>query len=120
MPLPRIIIPICVVLALGVGFGLRGNFDRPTLTTTFADKPGAKATFVVEGVRCRGTAALFASLYEEVPGIHEIVAYASERKVMFSFDSALISPERIRAIMETPIPFEDGTTNQVFQCLSAE
>jgi len=120
MPMPRIIIPIFVVLALWVGFGLRGSFDRPTLTKTFVDKPGMKATFSVDGVWCRGTAALFASLYEDVPGIHAIEAYASERKAVFTFDAAVISRERIRAIMEAPIPFEDGTTNQVFQCLSVE
>jgi hypothetical protein len=120
MRLPRIIVPIFVTLALAVGLGLRGNFDQPTLTKTFTDKPGAKATFIVDGVRCRGTATLFASLYEDVPGVHAIVAFASERKAVFTFDAGVISRERIRAIMEAPIPFEDGTTNQVFQCLSVK
>lgn len=120
MPLPRIIIPVFVGLALVLGVGLRGKFDRPTLTRTFAEKAGTKATFIVEGVQCRGTAALFASLYEDVPGIHEIVAYASEHKAIFTFDAGVVSREQIRAIMEAPIPFEDGTTNQIFQCLSLE
>jgi hypothetical protein len=120
MPLPRIIIPILVSLALVVGFGLRTSFTQPTLTKTFADKPGAKATFIVDGVRCRGTAGLFASLYEDTPGIHAIEAYASERKAVFTFDPNVTSRDQIRAIMEAPIPFEDGTSNQVFQCLSVE
>jgi len=120
MPIPRILVPILVALALVAGLGLRTGFTRPTLTKTFADKPGVKATFTVSGVRCRGTAMLFASLYEDVPGVHGIEAYASERKAVFTFDPGVISRERIRAIMEAPIPFQDGTSNQMFECLSVE
>ncbi len=120
MPLPRIVIPILVALALVGGYGLRTAFERPTLTKIFADKPGAKATFVVDGVRCGGTANFFASLYEDTPGVFAIEAFASERKAVFTFDPAVTSKERIRAIMEAPIPFDDGTTSQVFKCLSVE
>ena len=120
MPLPRFIVPVFVALALLAGYGLRTGFTQPTLTQTFSDKPGAKATFTVNGVRCRGTAGLFASLYEDVPGVHTIVAYASERKAVFTFDAAVISRDQIRTIMEAPIQWQDGTSNQVFQCVSVE
>ncbi len=118
MRLPRIALPILVALALAGGYSLRSAFTRPTLTTVFANQPGETATFVVDGIRCWGTARFFTSLYEDTPGVLAIQAYASERKAVFTFDPAAISRERIRAIMEAPIPFSDGTTNQVFTCIS--
>ena len=118
MRLPRILIPVLVVLALAGGYGLRIPFTRPTLTKVFADRTGEQATFVVDGIRCWGTARFFTSLYEETPGVFSIQAYASERKAVFTFDPAVISRDRIRAIMEAPIPFNDGTSSQVFKCVS--
>jgi hypothetical protein len=118
MRLPRILIPVLVVLALAGGYGLRIPFTRPTLTKVFADRTGEQATFVVDGIRCWGTARFFTSLYEETPGVFSIQAYASERKAVFTFGPAAISRDRIRAIMEAPIPLSDGTTSQVFTCLS--
>ena len=118
MRLPRLVIPILVALALAVGYSLRIAFTQPTLTKVFANQPGETATFVVDGIRCWGTARFFTSLYEETPGVLSIQAYASERKAVFTFDPAAISRDRIRAIMETPIPFSDGTTSQVFTCIS--
>lgn len=122
MRLPRTVIPILVVLTLLGGYGLRLAFTQPTLAMTFGDEaaPGAKAAFVVDGVRCRGTAHFFASLYEQVPGIVAIEAYASEHRAVFTFDPAVTSVDRIRAVMEAPIPFKDGTSNQVFRCRSVD
>ncbi len=120
MPLPRIILPILVALALTGGFTLRNLFTRPTLTWTVADRPGEKAVFVVDGLRCRGTAQFLASLYENTPGILSIQAFATERKAVFTFDPRVISRDRIRGIMEAPVPFNDGTTGQVFRCLSVD
>ena len=122
MRLPRIVIPMLVASALLGGYGLRLAFTQPTLAMTFGDgdTPGIKAAFVVDGVRCRGTAQFFASLYENVPGVLALEAYASEHKAVFTFDPAVTSLERIRAIMEAPVPFKDGTSNQVFRCRSVE
>jgi len=120
MRLPRIIIPLLVALALVGGYRLRMAFTQPTLSKVFADKPGEKATFVVDGIRCWGTAQFFTSLYEDTPGVFSIEAYASERKAVFSFNPGVISREQIRAIMEAPIPFSDGTTAQVFKCVSVQ
>jgi hypothetical protein len=118
MRLPRIIIPMLVALALVGGYSLRIAFTQPTLTKVFANQPGEKATFVVDGLRCWGTARFFTSLYEETPGVFSIQAYASERKAVFTFDPGVISRDRIQTIMEAPIPFNDGTTGQVFKCVS--
>lgn len=118
MPLPRLIIPLLVVLALVGGYTLRAVFTQPTVTEVFVNQPGEQGTFIVDGVRCRGTALLLASLYEGKPGILSLQAYASERKVVFTFDPAATSIDQIRAVMEAPIAFDDGTTSQVFRCVS--
>ena len=118
MRLPRIIIPVLVALALAGGISLRIAFTQPTLTKVFADEPGETATFIVDGIRCWGTASFLTSLYEETPGVFAIQAYASERKAVFTFDPVVITRDRIQTIMEAPIPFDDGTTGQVFKCVS--
>ncbi len=120
MGVPRMIVPLLVVLAIVGGYSLRTSFTQPTLTVVLTDKPGDKATFVVDGIRCWGTARFFASLYDDTPGIFSIQAYASEHKAVFAFDPSVISRDRIRAIMEAPIRFKDGTTGQVFKCVSAQ
>ncbi len=120
MQLPRIIIPVLVALTLLGGISLRRAFTQPTLTQVFADQPGKSATFIVDGIRCWGTARFFASLYQDKPGVFAIQAYASERKAVFRFDPDLISRDQIRAIMEAPIPFNDGTTGVVFRCITVQ
>ena len=120
MRLPRLIVPLLAASALLGGYSLRIAFTQPTLTKVFADKPGETATFVVDGIRCWGTAQFFTSLYENTPGIFSIQAYASERTAVFTFDPGVVSCDRIRAIMEAPVPFDDGTTSQVFRCVSVQ
>ncbi len=51
MRLPRMIIPVLVALMLAGGYSLRSAFTQPTLTMIFADKPGERAIFVVDGIR---------------------------------------------------------------------
>ena len=116
--MPRLIIPLLVTLALAGGYNLRIVCTQPTLTKVFADRPGDKAKFVVDGIRCWGTAQLFTSLYEHTPGVFSIQAYASERTAVFTFDPEVTSRDQLRSIMEAPIPFDDGTTGQVFKCVS--
>ncbi len=120
MRLPRIFVPALVVLALVGGISLRRAFTQPTLTQVFADRAGKRATFTVDGLRCWGTARLFVALYEDTPGVFTIQAYASERKAVFTFDPEVISRDRIQAIMEAPIPFNDGTTGVVFKCVAVQ
>ncbi len=52
------------------------------------------------------------------PGILTIETFATERTAVFTFNPEMITRDRIRAIMETPVPVRDGTTIQVFRCLS--
>jgi len=118
MRLPTIVIPVLVTLALAAGYGLRASFTRPTTVQTFAEGTGVKATFIVDGVRCKGTAMFLSSLYEDIPGILGIETFAGERTAVFTYDPKIVTRDRIRTIMEAPIPFKDGTTSQVFKCMS--
>jgi hypothetical protein len=120
MRLPKIIIPLLVILSLAAGYSFRTTLTRPTTTRTFAEGAGTNTSFVVDGLRCRGTAMFLSSLYEETPGVFRIETFASEATAIFTYDPKVITPEGIRRIMEAPIPFEDGTTSQVFQCMSVQ
>lgn len=120
MRIPKLLIPIVVIASLFGGYFLRSAFTQPTTANVYDKKSGAKATFIVDGVKCKGTAAFFTSLYDSIPGIIGIETFASEHKAVFTYDPERISRDSIRTIMEAPIPFEDGTTEQIFKCLSVE
>ena len=120
MNIPKYIIPVLVILTLFGGFYLRTAFTQPTTTATFGEGEGTKLECVVEGVKCKGTARFFTMLYEDVPGISGIETYASDRQVVFTYDTSVITPDSIRAIMEAPVLLNDGSSVQVFRCLSME
>jgi hypothetical protein len=120
MRVPPLSIPALVATALVAGYVSRTTFTQPTSRVDYEPGPGQEAVFVVDGLRCKGTAMYLTSFYEDVPGIRSIVTYASERKAVFTYDPAQLSPDRIRAVMEAPIPMDDGTSRQVFKCVSAK
>lgn len=120
MRVPPVTIPALVLGTLLAGYSLRTVFTRPSTQVTFSTDPGKEAAFVIEGLRCKGTAVYLGSLYDEVPGILRIETFASERKAVFTYDDLQISPQRIREIMEAPVPLEDGGLRQVFRCVSVK
>ncbi|MDH4156071.1 MAG: hypothetical protein OEW00_02195 [candidate division Zixibacteria bacterium] len=119
MNIPKYTIPLLVILSLVGGFLLRNAFTQPSTSVNFHDqREGARLECIVEGVKCKGTAYFFTTLYDGVPGIIGIETFATEHKAVFTYDPELISPAEIRSIMEAPIPMRDGTGQQVFRCLS--
>ena len=120
MRIPRLLIPTIVIASLFGGYFLRSAFTQPTTNVAYDTSSGAKATFIVDGVKCKGTAAFFTSLYDSIPGIIGIETFATEHKAIFTYDPDRITRDSIRAIMEAPIPFDDGTSEQIFKCLSVE
>jgi hypothetical protein len=118
MTVPKLAIPVLVVALLFSGFVLRNAFTQPTSAVTMGDGGGAKLECIVDGVKCKGTAAFFTSLYKDVAGIEKIETYAADQRVVFTYDPERIGPDQIRAIMEAPVPLNDGTQAQVFTCLS--
>lgn len=120
MNVTKYIVPILVIVALFGGYGLRTAFTQPTTNVTLNAGEGAKLDCVVDGVRCKGTAGFFTTLYKDVPGIIGIETFATERRAIFTYDPAVITPDQIKSIMEAPIPLRDGRVVQVFTCLSME
>lgn len=118
MRVPRLILPVLVVAALTAGYWLRAAFTQPTTLQVFTEGSGREVTLVVEGLRCKGTARFLGSLFEETPGILAIETYAGDRTAVFTYDPAQIDTAEIQAILEAPVAFEDGTSNQFFKCLS--
>jgi len=120
MRVPSFMIPILIAVALVGGYFLRTAFTQPTTSVTHIDKTGKMSVFVVEGLKCRGTASFFSSLYDSIPGIYGIETYATEHKAVFNYEPELISRDSIQAIMEATILLNDGTSGQVFKCISTE
>jgi hypothetical protein len=120
MRIPRITIPLLVMASLLGGYTLRAAFTQPTTAIGTGAGEGARLECTVAGVKCKGTARFFTTLYEGVPGIHGIVTYASEHQVLFTYDPDVITPDQIQRIMEQPVPLNDGRSLQLFQCLSRE
>jgi hypothetical protein len=120
MRIPGFIIPIFIAVALTGGYFLRTAFTQPTTSVIHADQSGKMSVFVVDGLKCGGTASFFSSLYDSIPGIYGITTYATEHKAVFNYEPELISQDSIKAVMEATIFFNDGTSGQVFKCLSVE
>jgi len=120
MRIPKFIVPLLVIATLLGGYFLRTAFTQPTTNVIVGVGEGRKLDCVVDGVRCKGTAEFFTSLYKDVDGIAGIETFASEHRVIFSYNPDVISPEQIRTIMEAPIPLDDGTSVQAFKCVSMQ
>lgn len=120
MRISKWVVPALVVVTLLGGYFLRLAFTQPTTAVVLTDGTGAKLQCTVQGVKCKGTAGFFTTLYQETPGIHGIETFATEHRVIFTYDPQKISPEEIRGIMEQTIEFTDGTSAQVFTCLSMD
>lgn len=115
---PAYAFAVLALLALSGGYSLRAAFSMPTTAVSFSASAGARTEFVVEGLKCKGTAGFFASRYEDVPGIGSIETFASEYKAVITYDPKVINAEGIRAVMEAPVEYGDGTREQVFTAVS--
>ncbi len=120
MRVPKLIIPVLMILALFGGYFLRTAFTQPTTNVMYDSKTGSQAIFVVDGLKCKGTAGFFTSLYENTPGIIGIETFATEHKAVVTYDPDVITRDGIKRVMEQEILFDDGTREQVFKCLSME
>jgi hypothetical protein len=120
MKIPRYLPPLLVLVALFGGYAMRTAFTQPTTQVAFSGQAQKSLTCTVQGLKCKGTAMFFTNLYSETPGIASIETYATEHRAIFKYDPAVINADSIRRIMEAPIPLRDGTTRQIFVCLSSD
>jgi hypothetical protein len=114
------ILPLLVFLAIAGGYTLRTSFTQPTTVSGFQGIDGAKCTAIVDGLKCKGTAAYFSSLYDSTSGVIAIETFASENKAVITYDPDLITRDSIKTIMEQIVTFDDGTSSRVFTCRSID
>lgn len=120
MRVPKYIFPILLAFALIGGYFLRTAFTQPTTFVAYDKKAGDTSVFIVDGLKCKGTATYFTSLYDSIPGIIGIETFASENKALITYDPEMITRDSIRAVMEAEVEFNDGTKGAVFKCRSID
>jgi hypothetical protein len=121
MNISKYFLPILVAFLLFGGYHTRRLFTQPTTTLTYEQHSGgAKLVCIVEGLKCKGTANFFTGLFKDTPGILKIETYATEHKAVFQYNPKEISPADIKLIMEQMVMLRDGSSIQVFKCISLE
>jgi hypothetical protein len=118
MKVPKVLIPILVLVFVAGGYALQTMFFFPTTEVSFDWKGDKSVEFVVEGVRCRGTAAYFTEMFARTPGIAKITTYAASHTALFEYDSQQINPDRIKSMFEKEIRMADGSFRSVFTEIS--
>lgn len=120
MKIPKIVIPILAVITVLAGFNLRSAFTRPTTEVQLTEEIGSvkKATAIVDGLKCKGTANFFSYLFNNKEGVYSVVTYASEKKAIISYNPDIITIDGLREIIEQEVPLRNGQTRQVFTCIS--
>ena len=120
MNVPRFILPLLIAGVLFGGYWLRFAFTQPTTSEVFeqaGSTPTKQVVCTVEGVKCKGTAAFFSRLFDDVEGISGIETIASEHLATINYDPQRITPDRIKEIIEQQVPLQDGSQRQVFRCV---
>ncbi len=120
MRIPKITIPILVIIALFGGFFLRSAFTQPSTSVTTGTIGAASVECIVDGVKCQGTASLFTSHFNGVAGINTIETFAADHRVVFTYDPAIITPDDIRRKIDSPVVIDDSTSVVLFNCLSLD
>ena len=91
MIVPRVIVPVLVVLLAIAGLGGAKLMAIPSLEIEFSSAGAgaslSEVTLLVDGVKCVDTARQAASTLEELPGVTRFVAYASRNRVQLTSDS---------------------------------
>jgi hypothetical protein len=115
MKVPKMTIPLLVLLFVVGGYAFQSVFFFPTTDIAYSAVGDSTVEFTVDGLRCRGTAGFFTSQFENTPGIESITTYAVNNKAVFVYDSSIITPDRIKSIFETEFRMQDGTFQSVFR-----
>lgn len=114
------IIPIAILLFVILAYATTNAYRVPTADISFVEqRPDGVETvvFEVSGLKCRGTANLFAQQIGDVPGVVSFVAYARTHTAVVEYDPTLTGPDAIRQAFETPVEHE-GETYEVFKSVS--
>lgn len=112
--LPKIIVPLFVVLAMSAGVIMAFNYPIPTITKKFKMYSSSiqleKADIIVKGMRCRGKANTVFWILEDVLGIAYLEAYASENRLRVYYDPNKVRLEDIINIIKNGKIFKNSKT----------
>lgn len=117
MKVPRLIVPILVLVALAVGIFTRTSFTYPSSEVLLADPEGKtleRVAFTVQGVKCKGTANFFAERFRGVGGVVMVTAYADEHRAIITYEPSRIGPDSLRRVFEAPVIVEGERYDSVF------
>lgn len=115
MKIPKLTIPLTVLLFIVGGYVLQTVFFFPTTNAVFSATGDSTVEFTVEGLKCRGTAAFFTDMFKSTPGIESITTYAADHRAVFVYDSRQITPDRIKVLFEREFKMQDGSFSSVFR-----
>jgi len=118
MRVPKLIIPALIVVFIVIGILIQPLFYFPTTEVAFGAQGDSTVEFVVDGLRCRGTAGFFTNLFNGVDGIESITTYATTNSAIFIYDSKKIDPDRIAMLFQKEFRMEDGSFHQFFSEVS--
>lgn len=118
MKVPAWIVPALVIAAAGLGVGGSRLLAAPSVVHEYAATPSPgeaarTATFVVQGVRCVDTAERAARQLDGEPGVIRLAAWASQARLMVTFDPSTTGADAIRDALEAPV-YDESTGEFVF------
>lgn len=112
-----IAIPILIAVLIVLAFATTKAYRVPTAELAFVeDRPATVSTveYEVNGLKCRGTANLFARQIADVPGVVSLTAYARTHTALVEYDPTVTDPDAIREAAVEPIEHE-GEIYEVFE-----
>jgi hypothetical protein len=118
--IPKLTIPILVVIAIFGGFLLRSAFTQPSTSVVTGTVGTAAVECIVDGVKCKGTASLFTSHLGGIAGISTIETFAADHRVVMTYDPSILSPDAIRNRIDAPVVLDESTSVVLFKCQSIE
>lgn len=116
------VIPSAIALVILLAYATTNAYRVPTADIDFLEGSGRPAavetvSFEVSGLKCRGTANLFAGQIGDVPGVVRFVAYARTHTAVIEYDPTLTNPDAIREAFEKPV-IHEGESYDVFKMVS--
>ncbi len=120
MRIPKLTIPVLIVVFIVGGILIQPLFYFPTTEVALGSEGDSTVEFVVDGLKCRGTAGFFTNMFLEVDGIESITTYSTTNSAIFVYDSKKTSPDRIAMVFEREFRTQDGSFTQFFKEVSRE
>jgi hypothetical protein len=103
--------PVAVVLLIAISLGFSSNFEFTTISERWGDFETASALAVYEyeglkNVKCYGSAMSLKGNLEHIEGIYGLDAYARSHTVKLFYDPNIISEQKVKSSLFTPIKLE--------------